>query len=92
MNEDGYRAMPKVEETLATYLSPDLASSLKALILPTRLCRTTLALLGKANMATGQAGACLHTMCTLQTYQADLLKDLDNGEGVGPDVITALDH
>lgn len=33
-------------------------------------------------MAAGQAGACL--------YQADLLRDLDEGEGVGPDAIKQL--
>lgn len=36
----------------------------------------------KACLAAGQPGACLHTMIILQAYQADLLRDLDEGEGV----------
>lgn len=27
------------------------------------------------------------TMSVLQAYQADLLRDLDEGEGVGPDAV-----
>lgn len=38
-------------------------------------------------MAAGQASECLYTMTILQAYQADLLKDLDEGEGVGYDTI-----
>lgn len=63
---------PQVEETLASYLSPDLASSLKRQILPTNLCSTTSMLMEKAFQAAGQAGAGLHTMAVLQAYQADL--------------------
>lgn len=59
--------MPKVEETLAAYLSPDAASSLKSPTLPTKLCHIT-SLVSKA----------------------DLLKDLDEGEGVRPDDIKEL--
>lgn len=69
--------MPAVEQTLANYLSPSSASSLKAQKLPTRPVRLTSGLVGKAYMAAGQAGTCLHTMVVLQTYQADLHKDLD---------------
>lgn len=43
--------MPKVEQTLASYLSPDTALSLKALTLPTTPCRTTSASVGKAYTA-----------------------------------------
>lgn len=46
--------------------------------------------MGKVNMAMGQAGACLHTMVILQAYQADLLRDLDEGEGVGTSAIKEL--
>ncbi len=66
--------MPKVEQTLASYLSPHVASSLKAPALP----------------AAGQAGACLHTMSVLQAYQADLLKELDEREQVSSDDIAEL--
>lgn len=41
LKEHGYGAITKVEQTLARYLSPDMASSLKAPTLPTRPCRTT---------------------------------------------------
>lgn len=44
--EYGYRTMPQVEETLASYLSTDTVSSLKAPELPTKTCRTT-SLLGQ---------------------------------------------
>lgn len=72
---------------LARFLSPYMALPLKALALPTRPCRTTLALVGKAYTATGQAGACLHMISILLAYQAELLKDLDKGKGVTPDAI-----
>ncbi len=74
LSECGYRAMPRVEQTLAGYLSPSVASSLKA--------RMSSALVGKGYTAAGQAGACLHTMSVLQAYQADLLKELDEGEQI----------
>lgn len=79
--------MPRIEETLACYLSAEAASSLMAPTLPTKPYRTTLSLVGKAYMAAGQSSACLHTMAILQAYQADLLKDLDEGEGFGYDTI-----
>ncbi len=68
LSECGYRAMPRVEQTLAGCLSPGAASSLKAPV--------------KGHTAAGQAGACLHTMAVLQAYQADLLKELDEGEQI----------
>lgn len=50
----------RVERSLASYLSPDLASYLKAQRLPTKPRKAT----------------------TEQVYQADLLKDLDEGREV----------
>ncbi len=64
------------------YLAPGAASSLKAPVLPTKPLRGSSALLGKGYAAAGQAGACLHTMAVLQAYQADLLKELDEGEQI----------
>ncbi|KAL0200312.1 hypothetical protein M9458_003499, partial [Cirrhinus mrigala] len=32
----------------------------------------------------------LHTLAVLQTYQADLLKDLDKGQGLSPDEVAEL--
>ncbi|MGL5564837.1 MAG: hypothetical protein ACRDC4_03815 [Plesiomonas sp.] len=77
LSEHGYAAMPRVEETLASYLSPVSASSLKAPQLPTKPVKATSDLVGRAYSAAGQAAACLHTMAVLQAYQADLLKDID---------------
>ncbi|KAI2643109.1 Transposon Ty3-G Gag-Pol polyprotein [Labeo rohita] len=74
--------MPRVEQTLASYLSPGAALSLKAPTLPSKPLRTTSSLVGKGYSAAGQAGACLHTMSLLQAYQADLLKGLADGEKV----------
>ncbi|KAL0153220.1 hypothetical protein M9458_051474, partial [Cirrhinus mrigala] len=80
LDERAYKAMPRVEQTLASYLSPGAASSLKAPTLPSKPLRTTSSLVGKGYAAAGQAGACLHTMSVLQVYQADLLKGLADGE------------
>ncbi|XP_073721072.1 uncharacterized protein [Misgurnus anguillicaudatus] len=86
----GYTEMPQVEETLASYLSPGSASSLKKPILPTKPCRITSSLVGKAYQAAGQAGAALHTMAVLQAYQADLLKDLSGGETIDREAFDEL--
>lgn len=80
--------MPKIEETLAAYLSPDVASFLKALTLPSKPCHTTSSLFGNAYMEAGQAG--LHTMAILQAFQADLLWDLDGGEFVSSEELKEL--
>lgn len=37
-----------------------------------------------------QACACLHTMSILQAYQGDLLRNLDDGERVGPNKVWEL--
>lgn len=88
--ERGYGTMPRVEEALASYLSPEAASSLKAPVLPSKPCRDTSSLVGRAYMVAGRAGSCLHTMAVLQAYQADLLKELDEGEGPSPSDILEL--
>ncbi len=76
--EQGYTAIPVVEDTLDSHLSPSLVPSWKSRPhLPTKPCRTTSALIGKSYMAAGQAGMTLHTMAILQAYQADVLKEMD---------------
>ncbi len=90
LGDSGYSVMPRVEQTHASYLSPGAATSLKAPFLPSKPLRTTSALVGKGYMAAGQAGACLHTMSVLQAYQANLLKELDEGEQVKSDDIVEL--
>ncbi len=90
LGDSGYRAMPRVEQTLTSYLSPGTASSLKALVLPSKPLRTTSALVGKGYTVAGQVGTCLHTMSVLQAYQADLLKELDKGKQIRSEDIVEL--
>jgi len=45
---------------------------------------------GRAYTAAGQTGACLNSMSISQTYQADLLRDLDDSEGMGPYAVREL--
>ncbi len=79
--EQGYAAVPAIEDTLATHLSPTSAPSWKFRpLLPSKPCRTTSALIDKSYMAAGQAGAALHTMAILQAYQAEVLKEMDEGD------------
>ncbi|KAL0173153.1 hypothetical protein M9458_033464, partial [Cirrhinus mrigala] len=82
LDERAYKAMPRVEQTLASYLSLGAASSLKAPTSPSKPLRTTSALVGKGYLAAGQAGACLHHMSLLQAYQADLLQGLAESDKV----------
>ncbi len=90
MRESGYERMPPKEETLASYLSMGETSSLKFPSLPSEPLQDTSRLNGKAYAAAGQAVASLHTMAVLQAYQADLLKDLDNSQGLSPDEVAEL--
>jgi hypothetical protein len=86
LREYGYGAIPRFEQTLASYLSPGSVSTLKASASLTKpLKKTIFNLVGKAFTAVGLAGACLHTIAVLQAYQADLLWYLDRSEGVWPD-------
>ncbi len=89
--EQGYTAMPVIEDTLASHLSPSLAPSWKSRpLLPSKLCRTTSALIGKSYIAAGQAGMALHTMAILQAYQVDVLKEMDEGTGLTPEAVKEL--
>ncbi len=88
--ENGYERMPPVEENLASYLSMGETASLKVPSLPSKPLQVTSRLNGRAYTAAGQAVASLHTMAVLQAYQADLLKDLDNGQGLSPDEVAEL--
>lgn len=67
-------------------------SSLKAPIMPSKPLRTTSHLKGRAYAAAGQAGGALHTMVVLLAYQADLLKDLDQGQGLSLEEVAELCH
>ncbi len=59
-------------------------------LLPSKPCRTTSALIGKSYIAAGQAGMALHTMAILQAYQADVLKEMDEGTGLTPEAAKEL--
>ncbi len=41
-------------------------------------------------MASGQAGSALHTMAILQAYQAEVLKEMDEGDGMTPEAVKEL--
>ncbi len=89
--EQAYTAMPVIEDNLASHLSPSLAPSWKSRpLLPSKPCRTTSALIGKSYIAAGQAGMALHTMAILQAYQADFLKEMDEGTGLTPEAVKEL--
>ncbi|KAL0175435.1 hypothetical protein M9458_027765, partial [Cirrhinus mrigala] len=66
LDERAYKAMPRVEQTLASYLSPGAASSLKAPTLPSKPLCTTSSLVGKG----------------MPSHHADLLKGLAEGDKV----------
>ncbi len=65
-------------------------ASLKVPSLPFKSLQDTSRLNGRAYAAAGQGVASLHTMAVLQAYQADLLKDLDDGQGLSPDEVAEL--
>ncbi len=80
-----------LRDTLASHLSPSLAPSWKSRpLLPTKPCRTPSALIGKSYIAAGQAGMALHTKAILQAYQADVLKEMDEGTGLTPEAVKEL--
>ncbi|XP_053537260.1 uncharacterized protein LOC108267367 [Ictalurus punctatus] len=58
----GYLAMPKVEEVLASHLFPSTAGNLGRPTLPSKPCKATSALVGKAYMAVGLACGSLPTI------------------------------
>ncbi len=41
-------------------------------------------------MAAGQRGMALHTMAILQAYQADVFKEMDEGDGLTPEAVKEL--
>lgn len=63
---------------------------LKISTLTSRPFRKTSKLNGRVYVAAGQACGALHTMAVLQAYQANLLKDLDDGNGLSPEAVTEL--
>lgn len=88
LEEHGCVRMPLVKEALASYLSPEVASLWKAPVLPMKLWHLTSKLVGRVY----SAGGALHALCMLQAYQADLLGDLDQGEGLSAEAVLDLRH
>ncbi len=71
-NEHGYGEMPKVGETLTSYLSPESSLSTKSLVLPSKTVRTTSALVGKAYSAAGHNKNAACSMFTNNVAAASL--------------------
>ncbi|KAL0163578.1 hypothetical protein M9458_039331, partial [Cirrhinus mrigala] len=76
----GYEGVPQVERAVAVHLCPqDAATWRGSPRLPSKACRLSSALTGRAYRAAGQAATALHAMATLQVYQAKALKELHKG-------------
>lgn len=82
--------MPLIDKMFASYLSLGETSTLKAPALLSMPHKATSRLNGRAYAAAGQAGAALHTMAVLQAYEADLLKDVDQGQDLFPEAVAQL--
>ncbi len=75
LNDCGYRAMPQVEQALASYLSPDAASSLKSPSLPSQAAAYLVSAGGQGVCGSGSGWCVPATLCRCcRAYQADLLK------------------
>ncbi len=88
----GYAKLPPVEEAVAAHLCPSAAANWRVrnnASLPSKPCRATENLAGKAFYAAGQTASALHVMAILQVYQAKLLKALDE-DGPDPEVFKEL--
>ncbi|ROL46723.1 hypothetical protein DPX16_12616 [Anabarilius grahami] len=83
--EKGYEHLPPLDEAVAAHLCPPAAVGWKTKrALPSKPCRTTSALAGRANASAGQAASTLHTMPILQVLQAKLLRSMDESSVYAP--------
>ncbi|MCJ8740105.1 hypothetical protein PDJAM_G00055060 [Pangasius djambal] len=81
--EKGYEKLPPLDESVAAHLCPPTAIGWRAKVAhPSKLCRTTSALAGRAYSSAGQEASALHSMAVLQVFQAKLLQVMDES---GPD-------
>ncbi len=91
----GYVELPPVERSVAMQLCPKTATSWRGNPrLPSRACKFSSSLVGKAYTACGKAASTLHAMALLQVYQARALKELHEGSsdpGVMQKLHTAMD-
>ncbi|ROI69418.1 hypothetical protein DPX16_14358 [Anabarilius grahami] len=73
--EKGYEHLPPLDEAVAAHLCPPAAVGWKTKrSLPSKPCRTTSALAGRAYASAGQAASALHSMAIFQVFQAKLLR------------------
>ena len=84
----GYLTLPPVEQAIAAHLCPPSAGRRTKPALPSKACRMTSSMLARIFSAAGQAASALHTMATLQVFQGDLLRKLDE---IGPEAICIAD-
>ncbi|ROL50005.1 hypothetical protein DPX16_0376 [Anabarilius grahami] len=76
--QKGYEHLPPLDEAVAAHLCPPAAVGWKTKrALPSKPCRTTSTLAGRAYTSAGQAASALHTMAIFQVFQAKLLRSLD---------------
>ncbi|ROL54791.1 hypothetical protein DPX16_23237 [Anabarilius grahami] len=74
----GYEHLPPLDEAVAAHLCPPAAVGWKTKrALPSKPCRTTSTLAGRAYSSAGQAASALHSMAIFQVFQAKLLRSLD---------------
>ncbi|XP_016093523.1 neurexin-3b-like [Sinocyclocheilus grahami] len=78
--EKGYHKPPPLDESVAAHLCPPTAFGWRAKAThPSKPCRTTSALAGRAYTSAGQAAAALHSMAVLQVFQAKILASAESG-------------
>ncbi len=76
--EKGYNSLPPLDESVAAHLCPPTAIGWKAKAThPSKPCRTTSTLAGRAYSSARQAASTLHSMEVLQVFQAKLLRSMD---------------
>ncbi|KAL0149369.1 hypothetical protein M9458_055407, partial [Cirrhinus mrigala] len=92
----GYVAVPQVERAVAVHLCPRGAATWRDRPhLPSKACKLSSALAGRAYHAAGHAATALHAMATLQVYQAKALKYLHEGgldQGAMQELCAATDE
>ena len=88
--ERGYEGTPPLKEAVANHLCPPSTAGWKAKAShPSKPCRSTSALAGRAYAAAGQAASALHSMAVLQVFQAKLLRTMDES-GPNPEAFKDL--
>ncbi|KAL0161810.1 hypothetical protein M9458_041206, partial [Cirrhinus mrigala] len=88
--DKGYEKLPPLDESVAAQLCPPTAIGWKTKAShPSKPCRTTSALAGRAYTSAGQAASALHSMAFLQVFQAKLLAQSDRS-ALDPATLTEL--